>query len=173
MACVNKSSKEFKAIAAKHNISGNTLELITHKYWMQQGKEEGYPSDLYIQCQLGNIKYKEPIKEVRDLWNSRYSTPHTYSTIEELQAARTEALRFFPAQAINSHQDAKGSYVMTVRQPVSRIEGNPVADIAMNDKQASLHIDYWKTLHKEQDLLQSIINSGKYKSLLSARKRVA
>jgi len=35
MSCVNKSSKEFKAIAAKHNIGSNTLELITHKYWLE------------------------------------------------------------------------------------------------------------------------------------------
>lgn len=92
------------------------------------------PSDLYIQAQLGGTKYVEPIKEVRELWNSRYSTPQTYQTSEELDNARTEAQKFFPPQAIVSYQDAQGTYILNVKQPVSSINGNPIADSAMTDK---------------------------------------
>ena len=35
MGCVNKSSKEFKDLAARNNLADNTLELITHKYWLE------------------------------------------------------------------------------------------------------------------------------------------
>ena len=58
MSCVNKSSKEFKDLASKHGISANTLELITHKYWLETGSEENFPTDVYIQAQLGNNSYQ-------------------------------------------------------------------------------------------------------------------
>ena len=49
MGCVNKSSKEFKDIAARNNLADNTLELITHKYWLETGNSYRclYPSSTW------------------------------------------------------------------------------------------------------------------------------
>lgn len=85
MNCVNKSSKEFKSLAAKNNVSDNTLELIVHKYWKETGSEELFPSDSYIQAQLGAISYEEPVKAVKELWQKEYSGVSTYNTFDDLQ----------------------------------------------------------------------------------------
>lgn len=118
MNCVNKSSKEFKSLAAKHNVSDNTLELIVHKYWREKGNENYFPSDSYIQAQLGAIPYEETGKSVKKLWNKKYSSPQSYDTFEELQSAMMEAQRYFPNEAIVHYQNADGKYVLTIRQPV-------------------------------------------------------
>lgn len=74
MSCVNRSSKDFKALAARNNVTINTLELFTHKYWRETGNETKLPTDVYIQAQLGNGHYLEKGPNVRKLWNLRYNT---------------------------------------------------------------------------------------------------
>lgn len=131
MGCVNIKSKEFRNLAAKNNTDSNTLELITHKYWIEKGSEELFPTDFYIQAQLGNAQYKEPGKSVRELWKTNYSTPKVFSTMEELQAAQQEALRFFPSSALVHYKNAEGKYVLNVKQPVTRIN-NSVSEFSEN-----------------------------------------
>lgn len=121
MSCVNKSSKEFKTLAANNNISSNTLELITHKYWLETGSEENLPTDVYIQAQLGNGQYKETIPEVRELWQKRYNHPITYTSYQELQKGLQEASNFFPQNAVFYYKDSKGNYILSVKQPVERV----------------------------------------------------
>ena len=118
MNCVNKSSKEFKSLASRNNISDNALELIVHKYWKEKGNENYFPSDSYIQAQLGVIPYEETGKSVKKLWNKKYSSPQSYDTFEKLQSAIIEAQRYFPNEAIVHYQNADGKYVLTIRQPV-------------------------------------------------------
>lgn len=120
MGCVNKSSKEFKDIAARHNLADNTLELITHKYWLETGNETLFPTDVYIQAQLGNSHYQESGKSVRELWHKMYSSPQEFRSFSELQAARKEASRFFPQSAIVHYRNAKGNYVLSVKRPVEQ-----------------------------------------------------
>ena len=124
MGCVNKSSKEFKDIAARHNLADNTLELITHKYWLETGNETLFPTDVYIQAQLGNTYYQESGQSVRELWHKMYSSPHEFHSLSELQAARKEASRFFPQSAIVHYRNAKGNYMLSVKRPVEQANYN-------------------------------------------------
>lgn len=120
MGCVNKSSKEFKSLAARNNLADNALELITHKYWLETGNETLFPTDVYIQAQLGNTQYQESGKSVRELWGKMYNTPQEFKSLSQLQAARKEASRFFPQSAIVHYRNAKGNYVLSVKRPVEQ-----------------------------------------------------
>lgn len=124
MGCVNKSSKEFKDLAARNNLADNTLELITHKYWLETGNETLFPTDIYIQAQLGNTQYQESGKSVRELWRKMYSTPQEFKSLSELQAARKEASRFFPQSAIIHYRNTIGNYVLSVKRPVEKVDYN-------------------------------------------------
>lgn len=128
MNCVNKSSKEFKSLAAKHNVSDNTLELIVHKYWKETGSEELFPSDSYIKAQLGAIPYEESVKVVRELWQKYYSGISTYNTFDDLQKATTEASKYFPAEAIVYYKNANGKYSLLIKKPVVKL-GKALEDI--------------------------------------------
>lgn len=121
MGCVNRSSKEFKNLSARNNVDSNTLELITHKYWLEAGNETLFPTDVYIQTQLGNTHYKESGKSVRKLWEMRYNAPQEFKSLRELQVARKEASNFFPQSAIVHYRNAKGNYVLSVKRPVETV----------------------------------------------------
>lgn len=144
MGCVNTSSKEFKQLAKKSNISSNTLELIVHKYWLETGSEENFPSDVYIQAQLGNTKYAEGLSSVIKLWNKRYSTPIICKSLEELNRRKAEAMRFFPGSSIVHYKNAKGDYVLNIKEPVD--SANYIApdyfqtDYPSNTKKLNLNI---------------------------------
>lgn len=120
MGCVNRSSKEFKDLSTRNNVDSNTLELITHKYWLEAGNETLFPTDVYIQAQLGNTHYQESGKSVRKLWEMRYDTPQEFKSLRELQVARKEASNFFPQSAIVHYRNAKGNYVLSVKRPVEQ-----------------------------------------------------
>lgn len=121
MGCVNRSSKEFKNLSTRNNVDSNTLELITHKYWLEAGNETLFPTDVYIQTQLGNTHYQESGKSVRKLWEMRYDTPQEFKSLRELQVARKEASNFFPQSAIVHYRNAKGNYVLSVKRPVETV----------------------------------------------------
>ena len=122
MGCVNKSSKEFKQLAAKNNVADNTLELITHKYWLQTGNETLFPTDVYIQAQLGNAHYQEDGKAVRKVWEKNYSSPREFSSRNQLEIAKREAAKFFPQSAIVYYKNAKGNFVLSVKRPVEKAD---------------------------------------------------
>lgn len=120
MGCVNISSKEFKNLSTRNNVNSNILELITHKYWLETGNETLFPTDVYIQAQLGNTHYQESGKSVRKLWEMRYNTPQEFRSLRELQVARKDAANFFPQSAIVHYRNAKGNYVLSVKRPVEQ-----------------------------------------------------
>ena len=121
MGCVNRSSKEFKNLSTRNNVDSNTLELIIHKYWLEAGNETLFPTDVYIQAQLGNTHYQESGKSVRKLWEMRYNAPQEFKSLRELQVARKEASNFFPQSAIVHYRNAKGNYVLSVKRPVENV----------------------------------------------------
>lgn len=121
MGCVNRSSKEFKDLSTRNNVDSNTFELITHKYWLEAGNETLFPTDVYIQAQLGNTHYQESGKSVRKLWEMRYNAPQEFKSLRELQVARKEASNFFPQSAIVHYRNAKGNYVLSVKRPVETV----------------------------------------------------
>lgn len=121
MGCVNKASKEFKELAERSNLSANQLELITHKYWIETGNETLFPTDVYIQAQLGNSMYQEDGTHVRELWEKQYSSTKEFPTTKELNDAMKEASKYFPPSAIMSYKNAKGNYVLSVKRPVEKL----------------------------------------------------
>ena len=121
MGCVNRSSKEFKNLSTRNNVDSNTLELITHKYWLEAGNETLFPTDVYILAQLGNTHYQESGKFVRKLWEMRYNALQEFKSLRELQVARKEASNFFPQSAIVHYRNAKGNYVLSVKRPVETV----------------------------------------------------
>ena len=122
MGCVNKSSKEFKNLAARNNVADNTLELITHKYWIESGNETLFPTDVYIQAQLGNGNYQESGKAVREIWNREYSSPIELTSKEALELAKRKAAKFFPKSVIYSYKNAKGNFILSVKRPVEKAD---------------------------------------------------
>lgn len=145
MGCVNKSSKEFKDIAARNNLADNTLELITHKYWLETGNETLFPTDVYIQAQLGNSYYQESGQSVRELWQRMYNSPQEFHSLNQLQAARKEASRFFPQSAIVHYKNAKGNYMLSVKRPVEQ------ADYSKNEFLKELDNGGWETIDLDSD----------------------
>ena len=120
MGCVNKASKEFKDLAARHDLAANQLELYTHKYWLQTGNETLFPTDVYIQAQMGNTHYQESGENVRRLWQMRYSSPIECRNIHVLNAAKREASKYFPKGALFSYRNANGNLVLSVQRPVEK-----------------------------------------------------
>lgn len=120
MGCVNRSGKEFKSLAARNNVAINTLELITHKYWLETGNEDSFPSDVYIQAQLGVGHYLEKGPNVRKLWEMKYNSPQEFKSLVRLQGAMKEAAQYFPQSAISYYKNAKGNYVLSIKRPVEK-----------------------------------------------------
>ena len=120
MGCVAKSTKEFKDMAARNNVDSNILELIVHKYWLQIGNETLFPTDLYIQSQLGMGTYYESEKVIRDLWDLKYSTAQVYDDFASVKAAEAEAGKYFPLSSIYFHKTADGKYLFNVKRPVEK-----------------------------------------------------
>ena len=122
MGCVNRNGKEFKALAERNDIAINTLELYTHKYWLETGNETLFPTDVYIQAQIGYSHYQEPGESVRKLWKLRYNTPQEFTSMNALQAAIREATKYFPKSAIMYHKNGKGNFVLSVKRPVEKFD---------------------------------------------------
>lgn len=170
MSCVNKSSKEFKALAAINGISSNTLELITHKYWNEKGDSESFPPNLYIQAQLGGLQYVESSEDVIKLYNKDYKEPLVFDTLQELQDAKQKALKFFPSEAIYHYETNHNQYVLVVKEPVQNIKDVPVKKENLSDTRASYHIDYWKLRDTRKKQLETIFSNTKNLSLPRARE---
>lgn len=122
MGCVNKSSREFIQLARRHNLDHNILELITHKYWLERGSEELFPSDVYILAQLGNTQYLERNESIRNIWKSKFSQPETFSNHQDFLKALDNARTFFPKEAIHYYKDANGNEVLKVSESVEKLE---------------------------------------------------
>ena len=121
MKCVNKSSREFIRLAKDNNLDANTLELIIHKFQEVSGMEDAFPSDVYIQAQLGRTEYKERNKHVRKVWKNNYSNYLSYDTYDDLQRAVKKALRIFLKEAVGFHKNDAGKFILTVKKPVQRL----------------------------------------------------
>lgn len=118
MLCVSLNDPKFKQQAARNDVSESNLELMIHKYRIQTGQEDAFPSDDYIQEQLGNVMYEEPSDNVIKLWRQDYYHPGVYKTMEELNEARDKALQFFPASSIVYYKDNNGNFVLNIKEPV-------------------------------------------------------
>lgn len=167
MNCVNIASKEFKRLASDNNVSSGTLEQIVHKYYIERGNDEIFPSNIYIQAQLGNIPYKESGSNVIKLWQKAYSTPRKYSSEKEYQNAKREAERYFPQAAIVTYINAENNYVLAIRKPVRNLSASldKMLDTFPNTENSmkavlkdGYHANNWSTSKVDEVTIKSAIN---------------
>ena len=118
MTCPNKSTDWFRAIMEHYHLSDDSLGKIIHKYWIQNGNEDSFPSDVYINAEMGKGQYTEPSEDVINIWKKYYANPIEVSTTEELAALKEKAEKVFPASAIKVYKNDKDNFVLTVKEPV-------------------------------------------------------
>ena len=118
MKCINIHGSEFQKLAWTNNVSPEKLETIVYKYYAETQQEDKFPSNVYIQAQIGNFQYEEKIASVRELWKMRHSKPQVFKTLAETYAPIQELYRFYPKGAVVRYRDAEGNYVVRVKQPV-------------------------------------------------------
>lgn len=122
MVCVDKKSPEFLRLARRMNLDANILEQIIHKYYRESGQEELFPTDVYVNAQLGRTQYHEPNESIRVIWMSKFSEPETFSNHQDFLKAFDNARAFFPQETIHHYKDANGNDVLAVRRPVEKLE---------------------------------------------------
>ena len=105
MVCVDKKSPEFLRLARRMNLDANILEQIIHKYYRESGQEELFPTDVYVNAQLGRTQYEEAMPTVRQFWENAYSQPKTFSSEGEYNRAWVQAINYFPKEAIVNYKD--------------------------------------------------------------------
>ena len=110
--CINPKSKDFLNISKRLNISPANLEDIIHKYQYENDTDE-YPSDDYIKAALEGTRTTMS-QEQADLWERYYQKPKRFKTLQELNRAKQNALKFFRKEAISEYVDADGNYVLKV-----------------------------------------------------------
>lgn len=112
--CVNTHSKLFKDIAKRLGVSEFELEQIAYKYGNQEGTFGQFPSDEYIKEQLDGVPNYNASEAQAELWKLRYSTPREFDTLEELNAAKKDALQYFDNNSIRSFVNADGKYELRI-----------------------------------------------------------
>lgn len=115
--CINKSSKEFKFLAEKFNVSTDSLAEIIYKYYEEKKSEEEFPSDIYIQAQLGQTQYADLNHVAKIVWDKWYADPQPFS-----ENVKERALTFFPAKAVVIYKDSNNKLVLAVKEPVVEYE---------------------------------------------------
>ena len=142
MSCVNTSSKEFKTLLDKVDISSATLELIIHKIQNTENNDR-YPSVSEINEILRPQSFKgsETIVEV---WDKQYSSPINFPTIALAREEFNKASRIFGKNSVSIIEKKNGTYDLVV--------GNPSRT---NDR-----IDYF------EDVYTGISYNGEFKDFL-------
>lgn len=137
MVCVDKKSPEFLRLARRMNLDANILEQIIHKYYMESGQEELFPTDVYVNAQLGRTQYEEAMPTVRQFWENAYSQPKTFSSEGEYNRAWVQAITYFPKEAIVNYKDANGNFILAVRRPVEKLERNSKGMMIVTDAEGN------------------------------------
>lgn len=137
MVCVDKKSPEFLRLARRMNLDANILEQIIHKYYRESGQEELFPTDVYVNAQLGRTQYEEAMPTVRQFWENAYSQPKTFSSEGEYNRAWVQAINYFPKEAIVNYKDANGNFILAVRRPVEKLEKNSKGMMIVTDAEGN------------------------------------
>ena len=116
--CVNIKSSQFKETAKRLDISEGQLEEIVHKYMNSEGTENQFPSDDYIQQQVSGKSNTSASESQVRLRSEKYSKPQVFDTQDALQAAKTEALRYFDESSIGVKKTLDGKYELRVSEQV-------------------------------------------------------
>lgn len=112
--CIDSNSPLFKETAKRLGVSEFELEQIAYKYGNQEGTFGKFPSDEVIKASLNGVPNYNASKAQAKLWKLRYSTPREFDTIEELNEAKQEALRYFNDESVRFFLNSDGKYELRV-----------------------------------------------------------
>lgn len=116
MSCVNTSSKEFKSLLSKVNVSSGTLELLIHK--LQNDNENApYPTPSEVIAKLSPKAFISNADMIHT-WVSNYSKPRYFRTIDEAEFFFMEdAIKIFGKDSVSLTQTKDGGYIAEVGRP--------------------------------------------------------
>lgn len=116
MSCVNTSSKEFKSLLSKVNVSSGTLELLIHK--LQNDNENApYPTPSEVIAKLSPKAFTSNADMIH-AWINNYSKPRYFRTIDEAELFFMEdAIKIFGKDSVSLTQTKDGGYIAEVGRP--------------------------------------------------------
>lgn len=116
MSCVNTSSREFKSLLSKVNVSSGTLELLIHK--LQNNNENApYPTPSEVIAKLSPKAFRGNADMIH-AWASNYSKPRYFRTIDEAEFFFMEdAIKIFGKDSVSLTQVKDGGYIAEVGRP--------------------------------------------------------
>ena len=112
--CIDSNSPLFKETAKRLGVSEFELEQIAYKYGNQEGTFGEFPSDEYIKSNLDGVPNYNASEAQAKLWKLRYATPREFDTIEELNEAKQDALRYFNEDSVRYFLNSDGKYELRV-----------------------------------------------------------
>lgn len=116
MSCVNTSSREFKSLLSKVNVSSGTLELLIHK--LQNDNENApYPTPSEVIAKLSPKAFISNADMIHT-WENNYSKPRYFRTIDEAEFFFMEdAIKIFGKDSVSLTQTKDGGYIAEVGRP--------------------------------------------------------
>ena len=137
MSCVNKASQQFKDCCKRLDLSEQQLEQIVYDYTNQQGNENTFPTDTYIEQQLRGIPTSELSDSQRELYKLKYEEAQPLDTFEQAQQRVLELQQYYPDDRIRIIQRNNGKYQVVVNtdysqeeteQEIQQIKSKAIAD---------------------------------------------
>lgn len=116
MSCVNTSSREFKSLLSKVNVSSGTLELLIHE--LQNGNENApYPTPSEVIAKLSPKAFTGNADMIH-AWVNNYSEPRYFRTKDEAEFFFMEdAIKIFGKDSVSLTQVKNGGYIVEVGRP--------------------------------------------------------
>lgn len=116
MSCVNTSSKEFKSLLSKVNVSSGTLELLIHKL-QNDNENTPYPTPSEVIAKLSPKAFTSNADTIH-AWVNNYSEPRYFRTKDEAEFFFMEdAIRIFGKDSVSLTQTKNGGYIAEVGRP--------------------------------------------------------
>lgn len=116
MSCVNTSSKEFKSLLSKVNVSSGTLELLIHKL-QNDNENTPYPTPSEVIAKLSPKAFTSNADMIH-AWVNNYSKPRYFRTKDEAESFFMEdAIRIFGKDSVSLTQVKNGGYIVEVGRP--------------------------------------------------------
>ena len=136
MSCVNTSSKEFKTLLDKVDISSATLELIIHKIQNTENNDR-YPSVSEINEILRPQSF-EGSETIVKVWDKQYSSPINFPTIALAREEFNKASRIFGKNSVSIIEKKNGTYDLMVGNPTFESEYKYILSNAKRNSEGNL-----------------------------------
>lgn len=136
MNCVNTSSKEFKTLLDKVDISSATLELIIHKIQNTENNDR-YPSVSEINEILRPQSFEGSETMVK-VWDEQYSSPINFPTIALAREEFNKASRIFGKNSVSIIEKKNGTYDLVVGNPSFEAQYKNILAKAPRDAEGNL-----------------------------------